>query len=152
MSKIKPQMDAIMQEIKRIQASLEKMANANVEGFSDQGYSWFQNLIEADPYLGLHAISAAAIIAIVRIGGETGQATMAKGMKNAMTILPIASIFITKNFAAAIMVYFAVNSILSLIQSTLFRSNWFRKLAGMPPKLSLEELKGWEVISRSRTW
>ena len=61
--------------------SFEKMANHNVEGFSDQGYAWFQNLIEVDPYLGLQAISAAAIIAVVRVGGETGQHAMAAGMK-----------------------------------------------------------------------
>ena len=61
--------------------ALRKMANHNVEGFSDQGYAWFQNLIEVDPYLGLQAISAAAIIAVVRVGGETGQHAMAAGMK-----------------------------------------------------------------------
>ena len=121
MSKIKPEMEAIMDEIKaggqaeQMKAmekrrklmkkhdvsmlasvyplvqipfaygffqALRKMANANVEGFSDQGYAWFQNLIEVDPYLGLHAISCLAIMSIVRMGGETGQATMAKGMQN----------------------------------------------------------------------
>lgn len=121
--------------------ALGKMANHNVEGFSDQGYAWFQNLIEVDPYLGLQAISAAAIIAVVRVGGETGQHAMAAGMKKVMTVVPIASIFITKGFASAIILYFAVNSIFSLIQSSLFKSSWFRKIAGMPPKLSLAEMQ-----------
>ncbi|EMG45902.1 OXA1 Mitochondrial inner membrane protein OXA1 [Candida maltosa Xu316] len=180
MSKIKPQIDALLQEIKtggqmeQMQAmekrrrimkqhnvstsaslfpliqipfaygffqALRKMANADVEGFADQGYAWFQNLIEVDPYLGLQAISAAAIIAVVRIGGETGQHTMAKGMKTVMTVVPLASIFITKNFAAAVILYFAANSIFSLLQSTLFKSDAFRKLAGMPPKLTLKEIQ-----------
>ena len=121
--------------------ALRKMANHNVEGFSDQGYAWFQNLIEVDPYLGLQAISAAAIIAVVRVGGETGQHAMAAGMKKVMTVVPIASIFITKGFESAIILYFAVNSIFSLIQSSLFKSSWFRKIAGMPPKLSLAEMQ-----------
>ncbi|CAX40696.1 cytochrome oxidase biogenesis protein, putative [Candida dubliniensis CD36] len=121
--------------------ALRKMANHNVEGFSDQGYAWFQNLIEVDPYLGLQVISAAAIIAVVRVGGETGQHAMAAGMKKVMTVVPIASIFITKGFASAIILYFAVNSIFSLIQSSLFKSSWFRKIAGMPPKLSLAEMQ-----------
>lgn len=104
------------------------MANANVEGFSDQGYAWFQNLIEVDPYLGLHAISCLAIMSIVRMGGETGQATMAKGMQKLMYVLPLASIVITKNFAACVMVYFAANSVLSLIQSLIFKSSFSEKL------------------------
>ena len=58
-----------------------------------------------------------------------------------MTVVPIASIFITKGFASAIILYFAVNSIFSLIQSSLFKSSWFRKIAGMPPKLSLAEMQ-----------
>lgn len=179
MSKIKPEMEAIMDEIKaggqaeQMKAmekrrklmktnnvsmlasvyplvqipfaygffqALRKMANANVEGFSDQGYSWFQNLIEVDPYLGLHAISCLAIMSIVRLGGETGQATMAKGMQKLMYVLPLVSIVITKNFAAGVMVYFAANSVLSLIQSLIFKSTTLRNALGMPPKLTLEQL------------
>lgn len=180
MSKIKPEMEAIMDEIKaggqaeQMKAmekrrklmkkhdvsmlasvyplvqipfaygffqALRKMANANVEGFSDQGYAWFQNLIEVDPYLGLHAISCLAIMSIVRMGGETGQATMAKGMQKLMYVLPLASIVITKNFAACVMVYFAANSVLSLIQSLIFKSSFFRKALGMPPKLTIQQLQ-----------
>lgn len=179
MSKIKPEMEAIMDEIKaggqaeQMKAmekrrklmksnnvsmlasvyplvqipfaygffqALRKMANANVEGFSDQGYSWFQNLIEVDPYLGLHAISCLAIMSIVRLGGETGQATMAKGMQKLMYVLPLVSIVITKNFAAGVMVYFAANSVLSLVQSLIFKSTTLRNVFGMPPKLTLEQL------------
>lgn len=179
MSKIKPEMEAIMDEIKaggqaeQMKAmekrrklmksnnvsmlasvyplvqipfaygffqALRKMANANVEGFSDQGYSWFQNLIEVDPYLGLHAISCLAIMSIVRLGGETGQATMAKGMQKLMYVLPLVSIVITKNFAAGVMVYFAANSVLSLVQSLIFKSTTLRNVLGMPPKLTLEQL------------
>ena len=107
------------------------MANHNVEGFSDQGYAWFQNLIEVDPYLGLQAISAAAIIAVVRVGGETWSTCHGSRYEKVMTVVPIASIFITKGFASAIILYFAVNDIF-LIQSSLFKSSWFRKIAGIP--------------------
>ncbi|KAI5960769.1 uncharacterized protein KGF55_004339 [Candida pseudojiufengensis] len=120
--------------------ALRKMANHPVEGFNDQGYAWFQNLSDVDPYLGLQAIAAIAIISVVRIGGETGQHAMAKSMQKIMTIVPIISIFITKNFSAAIVLYFAINSILSLIQSAIFKSNFLRKLLGMPKKLSIQQL------------
>ncbi|KAI5950174.1 hypothetical protein KGF54_005322 [Candida jiufengensis] len=120
--------------------ALRKMANHPVEGFNDQGIAWFTNLSDVDPYLGLQAIAALCIISVVRMGGETGQHAMAKSMQKIMTIVPIASIFITKNFSAAIVLYFAINSILSLIQSLIFKSNYLRKLLGMPKKLSTSQL------------
>lgn len=80
-------------------------------------------------------------MSIVRMGGETGQATMAKGMQKLMYVLPLASIVITKNFAACVMVYFAANSVLSLIQSLIFKSSFFRKALGMPPKLTIQQLQ-----------
>ncbi|KAG5417963.1 hypothetical protein I9W82_004291 [Candida metapsilosis] len=120
--------------------ALRKMANHPVEGFADQGLAWFTNLSDVDPYLGLQAIAAAAVIVMVRIGGETGQHAIAKGMKQVMTVVPIVSIFITKNFSAAVVLYFAVNSILSLIQSAIFKSNTLRQLLGMPKKLTIHQL------------
>ncbi|KAI5970778.1 hypothetical protein CANMA_000197 [Candida margitis] len=120
--------------------ALRKMANHPVEGFTDQGLAWFTNLSDVDPYLGLQAIAAATIIAVVRIGGETGQHAMAQSMKQVMTVVPIISIFITKNFSAAVVLYFAINSFLSLIQSSIFKSNTLRQMLGMPKKLTTHEL------------
>ncbi|KAI5956033.1 hypothetical protein KGF57_003519 [Candida theae] len=120
--------------------ALRKMANHPVEGFTDQGLAWFTNLSDVDPYLGLQAIAAAAVIAVVRIGGETGQHAIANSMKQVMTIVPIISIFITKNFSAAVVLYFAINSVLSLIQSAIFKSNTLRQLLGMPKKLTIHQL------------
>lgn len=120
--------------------ALRKMANHPVEGFTDQGLAWFTNLSDVDPYLGLQAIAAAAVIAVVRIGGETGQHAIAQSMKQVMTIVPIISIFITKNFSAAVVLYFAINSILSLMQSAIFKSNTLRQLLGMPKKLTIHQL------------
>ncbi|KAK6460987.1 cytochrome oxidase biogenesis protein [Scheffersomyces coipomensis] len=116
--------------------ALRKMANHPVEGFENEGYAWFQNLADVDPYLGLQGISAALIIMVIRFGGETGMnQQMAKPMKTMLTLLPIASIFITKNFSAAVVLYFMINSIFSLIQASLFKSSYFRKILKMPPMI-----------------
>ena len=48
-----------------------------------------------------------------------------------MTV-PIVSIFITKGFASAIILYFAVNSIFSLSKVVCSKVVGFRKIAGMP--------------------
>lgn len=119
---------------------LRKMAEVPVEGFVDQGTAWFGDLSQVDPYLGLQAIAAGAIIAVVRIGGETGQNAMAQNMKKIMTFIPLLSIVITKSFSAGLVLYFAANAMFSLVQALAFRVGFIRRVLGMPPKLSGEEL------------
>lgn len=120
--------------------ALRKMANVPVEGFSDQGMAWFEDLSQVDPYLGLQVIAAGAIITVVRLGGETGQNAMAQSMKKIMTFVPILSIVFTKSFSAAVLLYFAANSMFSLVQALAFRIGIVRKWLGMPPKMTSEEL------------
>ncbi|CAK9442168.1 uncharacterized protein LODBEIA_P59110 [Lodderomyces beijingensis] len=120
--------------------ALRKMANYPVEGFQDQGILWFENLSSVDPYLGLQALAAVAVIIVVRTGGETGQHAMAKNMQKVMTVVPLASIFITKGFSAAVVFYFAINSVLSLIQSLIFKSTALRRMLGMPKKFTSQQL------------
>ncbi|KAK6454159.1 60Kd inner membrane protein-domain-containing protein [Scheffersomyces xylosifermentans] len=112
--------------------ALRKMANYPVDGFSTGGIGWFEDLAAVDPYLGLQVIAAVVIVSVVRLGGETGAHQMAKPLKNIFTIIPLASIFITKNFSAAVVLYFAVNSIFSLIQSAILRNKYFKKWANIP--------------------
>lgn len=113
--------------------ALRKMANFPVEGFSSQGYAWFEDLTQVDPYCGLQVIAAGIVVLMVRIGGETGAATMNPMLKKVMTYVPIASIFITKEFSAAVVLYFAINSMASFVQALVLRNKYFRKLAKMPP-------------------
>ena len=112
---------------------LRKMANHPVEGFSTQGNAWFENLTQVDPYCGLQVISAAVVVTMVRLGGETGAAAMNPMMKKVMTYVPILSIFITKELSAAVVLYFAANAIFSLVQALVLRNKYFRKFAKMPP-------------------
>ncbi|ODV79070.1 uncharacterized protein CANTADRAFT_26134 [Suhomyces tanzawaensis NRRL Y-17324] len=114
--------------------ALRKMSAYPVEGFADQGYAWFENLTQVDPYLGLHGISAALILAIVRAGGETGQQqAMTAPMKKVLMLLPFLSIIITKDFYASVMIYVATNSLCSMVQTFVLRNGTFRKLFKMPP-------------------
>lgn len=173
MSKVKPELDKVMQDLKeaespqeQVQAAqrrknimkendihlshqvlpmlqlpvaygffqaLRKMANHPVEGMSTQGYAWFTDLTQVDPYLGLQSIAAIVVIGMVRLGGETGAHQMNPMMKKVMTWVPILSILVTKELSAAVVLYFAANSIFSFLQTSILRSHLFRKLAKMPP-------------------
>lgn len=171
MSKIKPQVDALMNKVKvgdpkeRIKAlaerkslfekydiktlhgffpllqlpiaygffqALRSMANVPVEGFSIQGTHWFQNLAAVDPYLGLQILTACVVTGMMKLGGETGAHAMNPLMKKVMMYLPFLSIFVTYNMSAAVLVYFATNSVFSLLQSIVLRNKLFRRMVNIP--------------------
>lgn len=112
--------------------ALRKMANYPVEGFQTQGLAWFEDLSAVDPYCGLQILTAAVVVGMVRSGGETGATQINPLMKKLLLWLPIVSIFITKEFSAAVVVYFAINSTFSFFQTLLLRSQWFRTFMQMP--------------------
>lgn len=112
--------------------SLRTMAEYPVDGFSSQGYAWFQDLSVADPYLGLHVISAGMVMLMMRLGGETGGQTLSPFLKKAMYFLPIFGLAATMHFPAAVVVYFAANSIFSSLQSFLLKNKTFRKWRNLP--------------------
>lgn len=110
-----------------------QMALFPVEGFASQGAFWFENLCEADPYLGLQLLSAFVVTGMMRSGGETGAQAMNPMFKKVMTWLPFLSIFVTYNMSASILVYFAANGIFSFVQSLVLKNRHFRKFANIPP-------------------
>lgn len=112
--------------------ALRKMANFPVEGFAEQGAYWFNDLTQVDPYLGLHVISASLVLGMIKLGGETGATQMNPAFKNVMYVLPIITILATKNFSAAVVLYFAVNSVFSFCQTMVLRNKHMRKLFKIP--------------------
>ncbi|OBA23900.1 hypothetical protein METBIDRAFT_30267 [Metschnikowia bicuspidata var. bicuspidata NRRL YB-4993] len=109
------------------------MANFPVEGFTTQGAYWFENLTQADPYLGLQILTALVVTGMMRGGGETGAQTMNPMVKKVMTYLPFLSIFVTYNLSASVLVYFAANAVFSFFQSLILKNKHFRKFAAIPP-------------------
>lgn len=122
--------------------ALRKMAIHPVEGFSTQGYAWFEDLSQVDPYLGLQAIAAVVVITMVRLGGETGAQVINPMVKKVMTYVPILSIFITKEFSAAVVLYFAANATFSFLQTMTLRNSLFRRITKMPPIVAATPIPG----------
>lgn len=121
---------------------LLRMAEYPVSGFSSEGILWFNNLAAVDPVLGLQVVTACLIAALVKFGGEAGASTMSPAIKKVMMVAPFASIFITYNFPAAVVWYFAVSAFFSAFQSALFRSRAFRRFANLPAIVHRAPLPG----------
>lgn len=118
--------------------ALTKMARFPVQGFSEQGAYWFQDLSQVDPYLGLQVISAAAFLAMFKLGSKAGMSEfgptqMSAPMQKLMYAMPIVTIFITKNLPAAFILYLATNSIFSIFQSLIFNNKTCRNWLKIPP-------------------
>ncbi|KAH3666716.1 hypothetical protein WICMUC_005533 [Wickerhamomyces mucosus] len=121
-------------------SGIRSMCNYPVDGFTDQGILWFNDLSAADPYLGLQCLSAAVIIGFMRLGGETGAQNFSPTMKKVFTILPLISIPATMSFSSGVVLYFLANSIFSIFQSFILKNKWFRNRMGLaeivpPPPL-----------------
>lgn len=112
-------------------AGIRNMANAGVDGFSNQGILWFQDLTAADPYLGLQCLSAAVIIGFMRAGGETGAQVWSPQMKKILTFLPLISIPATMSLSSGVVLYFFVNGMFSVLQSFLLKNKTFRHWMGL---------------------
>lgn len=107
--------------------ALRSMANFPVDGFTNQGTAWFNDLTMADPYLGLQIITASVLMSFSRLGGETGAQQFSGPMKRFFIILPLVSIPATMKLSSAVVLYFAVNGTFSVLQTLLLRNKWFRK-------------------------
>jgi YidC/Oxa1 family membrane protein insertase len=112
-------------------SGLRAMSNYPVDGLQDQGILWFQDLTAADPYLGLQCLSAAVIMGFMRLGGETGAQTFSPAMKKVFTILPLISIPATMSFSSAVVLYFFVNGLFSVLQSFVLKQKFFRNALGL---------------------
>lgn len=123
---------------------LRKMANFPVEGFSTQGYAWFPDLTQVDPYCGLQGIAAGVVIGMIKLGGETGAQVMSPAMKKLFTFIPIVSILVTKDLSAAVVLYFAVNATFSTVQAFILRNKYFKKWANIPDPAKPQVVAGAE--------
>lgn len=123
--------------------ALRKMAEYPVEGFADQGIAWIQDLSQVDPYLGLQALTGVIVLAMFRLGGETGAMQVNPAFKKVMYAIPLVLILVTKNFYASVVLYFAINSAFSLLQTIILRNKTIRKIAGIPimPKPTVNTLQ-----------
>ncbi|KAH6719392.1 60Kd inner membrane protein-domain-containing protein [Leptodontidium sp. 2 PMI_412] len=113
---------------------LRAMSNIPVPGLETGGFLWLYNLSIPDPYLILPIATSAVLHWVLRKGGDTGAMNLSPEMTKAMIWgLPAVSALFTWWLPAAVQISFFVSGVLSLIQSTLFRSSGFRTYFNMTP-------------------
>ncbi|KAK9470590.1 60Kd inner membrane protein-domain-containing protein [Dipodascopsis tothii] len=128
---------------------IDAMCLHHVADLTTEGLYWFNDLSVADPYLGLQLITSSFYLLMARFGGETGIQSSGL-MKKVGYALPVVSVFVTMNFPAAVVLYFASTGFLSAIQSGLLRSAKFRsflRIAPLLPAKSIESAQSSASIS-----
>lgn len=118
-----------------------EMGTLPVQGLDTQGTLWFENLAAPDPYIGLHLISASLYSIAFKFGGDTGTSNLSPTMKKVFMVLPYASILVTYEMTAAVMIYFTANGLFSIVQSQLLRNASFRKMMKMVPMMDPKEVE-----------
>lgn len=120
---------------------IREMGELPIQGFENQGAFWFENLAAPDPYIGLHLISSTLYSLSFKLGGDSGANNFSPQMKKIFMVLPFASILVTYNMSAAVVVYFTANGLFSIVQSQLLRNNAFRERFGMVPMMDPKEVQ-----------
>lgn len=109
-------------------SGLREMCNYPVDGFTNQGALWFQDLSAADPYLGLQCATAAAFIIYTRWGQDPAtKKLMNPTYQKVMYVLPLLSIPLTMNLGSGVVLYFAINGLCAIFQGYLLKNPKFRK-------------------------
>lgn len=120
---------------------LRAMADVPVPALLDGGMAWFTDLSVADPTLIIPTTASLLIGFQIYKGGEAGGTTMAKSMKNAMTIgLPLVSFAFTYSWPAALGFYIMCNSAIGVAQTFILRNETVRERLGLYP-MALEGTK-----------
>lgn len=120
--------------------SLSGMASANVAGLAEGGLAWFSNLEIADPYAGLQIITAVLYSLTFRFfGGETGANQLSPVMKKVFLWMPFIAVPLTMSLPACVVFYFAINGVVSIVQSQILKSHWARRMLGLAPLVSKSE-------------
>eukprot|EP01016_Furgasonia_blochmanni_P042089 TRINITY_DN5550_c0_g1_i4.p2 TRINITY_DN5550_c0_g1~~TRINITY_DN5550_c0_g1_i4.p2 ORF type:complete len:263 (-),score=53.23 TRINITY_DN5550_c0_g1_i4:1136-1924(-) len=102
------------------------------------GFLWFQNLADYDPYCLLPLASSIISFCNLSLSGMNtvpGTPPGAESMMKKLKYLPFISLPIVVFFPACINIYWAVNATVHLSVSLLIRSKTFKRIAGIPQYL-----------------
>ncbi|WBW71841.1 mitochondrial inner membrane insertase Oxa102 [Schizosaccharomyces osmophilus] len=114
--------------------ALKCMAGVPVDGLTEGGFLWVQNLTKADPYAVFPILNGLLMLFNIEAGSETGtnKAAMAPGMKRFFRLLCAASPVFTMSFPMAIFMYWVPSNIFSVFQGLLLKNQSLRNKLDLP--------------------
>lgn len=110
------------------------MATLPVPAFRDGGLLWLSDLTIPDGYLILPGIMALTMHAVIRMGGETGSATLPPMMKNVMLyVMPAFMVIFLAWQPAATTLWFTGTGLVGILQSQILQRPKIREYFGIAP-------------------
>lgn len=124
---------------------LKKM-HEYVPEFQTGGAYFFQDLSVPDTTYVLPVFCATAFLLTIEMGGEMGEASQAKTMKNFLRLMALGMIPISMSFPCSVLCYWCTNNTYSLLQTTLLQQAFFRSAVGLPSLESMKALQSGAAI------
>ncbi|KAL2314876.1 Mitochondrial inner membrane protein oxa1-2 [Schizosaccharomyces pombe] len=114
--------------------ALKTMAGVPVEGFTDGGFWWVNDLSQPDPLHIFPVANGLLMLLNIELGSETGsnKVAMSPSMKKFFRFLCLASPLFTMNFPMAIFMYWFPSNVFSVFQGAFLRSSTIRHKLGLP--------------------
>ncbi|EFN79417.1 Mitochondrial inner membrane protein OXA1L [Harpegnathos saltator] len=112
--------------------ALRKMANLPVESLKQGGFWWMQDLTIHDPYYIMPIVTCVTMYITIEIGADGTHLKSLGVMRYVFRIVPFAILPFILNFPGAILTYWASTNFMSLIQTSLLKIPYLRKVFNIP--------------------
>lgn len=112
--------------------ALRRMAELPVESLQTGGLWWFTNLTLIDPYYILPLVTAITFAITIEVGTDTAAAASLGSMRYFLRCMPLITLPFATQFSSAVLVYWVMSNFYSLIQTTMLRTKYMRKVFNLP--------------------
>ncbi|KAJ2381354.1 hypothetical protein H4S02_006243 [Coemansia sp. RSA 2611] len=113
--------------------ALRDLATIPAAHMDTGGTLWFTNLMAADPYMILPALSAIGTIGSFELQNKLNASVeQSREMKIALRFVAVLGAAITSGFSSSVLLFWVYNTGFTLLQLVLFNAKWFRNLMKIP--------------------
>ncbi|CAH8435608.1 unnamed protein product [Schistosoma mattheei] len=135
------------------------LVNLPVTSLQTGGTAWFTDLTASDPYCILPFLSMSLLMLTFETGAELRSSQVQPAMRVLSKGLPVVGFFFVMNMPSALVWYWTVSNIVSLLQSVILRQPLIRSSLNLPPvqkpPLVIEKKRGFiagfkETLANSR--
>ncbi|XP_015191198.1 PREDICTED: mitochondrial inner membrane protein OXA1L [Polistes dominula] len=111
---------------------LRRMADLPVQSLQTGGLWWFTDLTAVDPYYILPIITSVTLAITIEVGTDTAAASSMGSLRYVLRAIPLISLPFATQFSSAVLVYWVMSNFYSLIQTSMLRTKYMRKVFNLP--------------------